>query len=162
MSALVTGTILILGLTTPALAADNIALIVEPQIIQTGGVVKLTANNCKNTTASAIFRPSSLGEITLDQSIGNNSVSGSATIPEDATPGIYTITANCAGSNVTATQSLYVYHAAPAPKDAPNTGGIALGDGSDTIMIAAGVGLAGLGGIVGLLAWWRRRGNLVA
>ncbi|MEV6525136.1 hypothetical protein AB0M43_24585 [Longispora sp. NPDC051575] len=157
LTALSAGTILALGAGTPALAADNIALVVEPQLIQTGGTVKLTANNCKGQTATATFSPSTVGPVTLNQSVGNNSVWANVVIPAEAATGVYTITANCNGSDVKATQSLYVYKAAPTPSHGPNTGGIALDGGSGAIMTATGVGIAGLGGIVGLLAWRRRR-----
>ncbi|WP_018351324.1 hypothetical protein [Longispora albida] len=159
---LLLGTGVLLGTSAPALAAgDNIALVVEPQLVQTGGVVKLTANNCKNTTASAVFSPTNLGSVTLAQSIGNNSVWGNVTIPAGTPTGVYTITANCVGSDVKASQSLYVYQAQPTPTRAPNTGGVALGGSSGAAMTAAGVGLAGLGGLVGVLAWRRRRASLV-
>ncbi|WP_412541919.1 hypothetical protein R8Z50_05045 [Longispora sp. K20-0274] len=160
LTALSAGTILVLGTGTPALAADNIALVVEPQLIQTGSSVKLTANNCKNQTATAAFSPSSVGPVTLNQSIGNNGVWASVTIPADTATGVYTITANCNGSDVKASQSLYVYKSAPTPSHGPNTGGVALGGGSGAVMTATGVGIAGLGGLVGVLAWRRRRGSL--
>lgn len=155
LSALATGMFLALGTATPALADDNIALVVEPQLIQTGGSVKLTANNCKNTTATATFSPSTLDPVILNQSIGNNSVSGSVTIPHKTIPGVYTITATCSGKDVKAAQNLYVYQPAPAPSKAPATGGIALGGTSGATTAAAGIGLAALGGILGLLAWRR-------
>ncbi|HEX7746039.1 MAG TPA: hypothetical protein VF462_12345, partial [Micromonosporaceae bacterium] len=119
----------------PAVAGDT-ALSLNPDTVQAGYVVGLTAD-CADNSKPATVESDAFGTVSLKQQ--GDDLTGAALVPETTAAGNYPVKLNCAGTEFAMKELAVVSAVQPTRGPATGFGGTAGRGGGGTLLLIGGI-----------------------